>query len=104
MAGTQGATEELQEVVDFLHSPAGFLRLVQDEQGVPLSSSAAAAMDAQVQALLRRHYERACAILAENRAALEALALALIERETIDGAEALAIFEANGVDLPARAT
>src|SRR5512146_317705 len=62
--------------------------LIHDEQSVPLSAAAAAQMDAQVQALLARHYARAMAILTDNRAALEALAHALLERETVDGDEA----------------
>src|SRR5512146_1299680 len=74
--------------------------LIHDEQSVPLSSSAAATMDAEVQALLERLYTRACSILSENRPALEALARALLERETLDGPEAMKLFEQNGVELP----
>ncbi len=76
--------------------------LVHDEQSVPLSPSAAAGMDAEVQALLGRLYDRAREILTENRAALEALAQALLERETVDGPEAIALFETHGVELPGR--
>ncbi len=76
--------------------------LVHDEQSVPLSAGAAGRMDAEVQALLARLYDRAREILTENRAALEALARALLERETIDGPDAIALFEANGVELPGR--
>ena len=71
--------------------------LVYDEEGAPLSADAQARMDAQVQALLERLYARARDIIASNRAALEALAQALLERETIDGDEALAILERHGV-------
>src|SRR5512146_1712324 len=76
--------------------------LIHDEQSVPLSASAAATMDAEVQALLGRLYERARGILTDNRPALEALALALLERETIDGADALDILQSHGVELPGR--
>jgi cell division protease FtsH len=71
--------------------------LVYDEEGAPLSADAQSRMDAQVQQLLDRLYERARDIIANNRPALEALAAALLERETIDGDEALEILEEHGV-------
>ena len=76
--------------------------LIHDEQSVPLSADAAATMDAEVQGLLARLYERARAILSDNRPALEALAQALLQRETIDGSDALDLLQANGVELPGR--
>jgi len=76
--------------------------LVHDEQSLPLSADAAARMDTAVQALLARLYEQARSVLTENRPALEALAAALMERETVDGADALDLFQAHGVELPAR--
>jgi cell division protease FtsH len=71
--------------------------LVYDDEGAPLSADAQARMDTQVQALLERLYDRAREIVSSNRPALEALALALLERETIDGEEAVAILEEHGV-------
>ena len=38
----------------------------------------------------------------ERVAALEALAHALLERETLDGPDAMKLFEQNGVELPGR--
>jgi cell division protease FtsH len=71
--------------------------LVYDEDDAPLSAEALSRMDVQVQALLDRLYDRAREIISSNRPALEALAAALLERETLDGDEALAILDAHGV-------
>jgi cell division protease FtsH len=57
-------------------------------------------MDAQVQALLSSLYERTRGILTEHRGALDALANALLERETVDGAEALDVLHRHGVPMP----
>ncbi|MGQ0814085.1 MAG: ATP-dependent metallopeptidase FtsH/Yme1/Tma family protein [Gemmatimonadota bacterium] len=71
--------------------------LVYDEAAGPLSGDAQAKMDAQVNALLQRLYGQTRDIITRHRPALEALAQALLERETIDGAEALEILRAHGV-------
>jgi cell division protease FtsH len=77
--------------------------LVYDNQNAPLSAEAQARMDQQVAALLERLYARTRDIITEHRAALEALAAALLERETLEGDEALRIIAAAGtrVALPA---
>jgi cell division protease FtsH len=72
--------------------------LVADDQSAPLSADAQARMDDEVRVLLDRLYQRTLAVLTQHRAALDALATALIERETLDGAEALALFHAHGVE------
>jgi cell division protease FtsH len=56
-------------------------------------------MDAEVQALLERLYDQTRSILLDNRAALDALANALLERETLAGADAVALLEANGLKV-----
>jgi cell division protease FtsH len=71
--------------------------LVHDEANGPLSGDAQARMDADVQALLANMYERTREILTTHRASLDALAHALLERETLDGAEAMALLEEHGV-------
>ena len=77
--------------------------LIVDEDTGPLSADAQAEMDAQVRALLERLYGRTREIVARHRDALDALAQALLERETIDGEEALAILARHGVPLPGAA-
>ncbi len=75
--------------------------LIYDEAGAPLSGEAQARMDEQVNALLRRLYDETRSILMQHRPALEALAQALLERETLEGEEAMRILEENGVSIPA---
>ena len=70
--------------------------LVYDEQA-PLSGDAQARMDAEVRAMLDRLYARTREILLEHRPALNALAELLLERETVDGAEAMKLLEQHGV-------
>ncbi len=74
--------------------------LVYDDQA-PLSGDAQARMDAEVRAMLERLYERTREILLEHRAALDALAELLLQRETVDGAEAMEVLIQNGVPVPA---
>jgi cell division protease FtsH len=71
--------------------------LVHDDEAGPLSADTQARMDGEVQALLARLYERTRELLTTHRAALDALAEALLEKETLDGAEAVAILHAHGV-------
>ena len=71
--------------------------LVHDEQNAPLSGEAQARMDAQVSVLLQRLYGDTRTILAQHKPALEALAAALLERETIDGEDAVRILREHGV-------
>jgi cell division protease FtsH len=74
--------------------------LVYDEEAGPLSATTQAQMDDEVQDLLARLYERTRTILTEHRGALEALAHALLEKETVDGADALDVLRRHGVPLP----
>ncbi|CAN5664872.1 ATP-dependent zinc metalloprotease FtsH [soil metagenome] len=71
--------------------------LIHDDETGPLSADTQAHMDAEVQALLQRLYGRTREVLLQHRDALDALAAALIERETLDGVEAMAILEQHGV-------
>ncbi len=75
--------------------------LVYDETGAPLSGDAQAKMDQQVNALLTRLYDETRVIITRHRPALEALAQALLEQETIEGAEALDILANFDVPVPA---
>jgi cell division protease FtsH len=56
-------------------------------------------MDAQVAALLERLYARTREILTEHRGALEALAAALLEHETIEGDDALRLIAGAGAPV-----
>ncbi len=78
---------------------AGNGLLVHDENA-PLSGEAQARMDVEVRALLDRLYGSTREILTAHRAALDALAAALLDRETIDGDEAVAILIEHGVTVP----
>lgn len=71
--------------------------LVYDEQTAPLSGDAQARMDGQVNALLQKLYAQTREIMVRHKPALEALAQALLERETIDGPDAVEILRTNGV-------
>jgi cell division protease FtsH len=65
-----------------------------------LSAQAHARMDEEVKQILGRLYGKAIEVIRANRDALEALAQALLERETLDGADAVAVMDAHGVARP----
>ena len=71
--------------------------LIHDGEPGSLSPEAHARMDAEVRAILERLYAQTVALLAANREPLAALAVALLERETIDGPEAVEIMEEAGL-------
>ena len=73
--------------------------LIYDDAGAPLSGEAQSKMDQQVNALLQRLYEETREILTRHQPALEALAQALLERETIEGEEAVRILAEAGVPV-----
>jgi cell division protease FtsH len=75
--------------------------LVHDGEAGSLSADAHARMDREVHALLDRLYRRVREVMAANLPALNALAGALLERETLDGEEAIGLMEAHGLALPA---
>ncbi|HLU26171.1 MAG TPA: ATP-dependent zinc metalloprotease FtsH [Longimicrobiales bacterium] len=59
--------------------------------GRPFSETTAAAVDAEVMRIIRECHEEAKRLLQEHRPALEALARALLERETLDEEEILEV-------------
>jgi len=71
--------------------------LIHDGQPGALSPEAHSQMDREVQHLLDRLYGVARETLRANRPALDALAEALIERETLDGEEAIRLMEEHGL-------
>ena len=56
-------------------------------------------MDRDVRAIVEQLYERVKDAIERHRGALEALAEALLEKETLEGPEALAILQSGGVSL-----
>jgi ATP-dependent Zn protease len=68
-----------------------------DPHASPLSGESHAAMDRDVKEIVEGLYARVKGLLELHRAALEALARALLERETLTGEEAIAVFQANGI-------
>ncbi|HEX6747622.1 MAG TPA: AAA family ATPase [Longimicrobium sp.] len=107
-AVTSGAQSDLQQVNGVARKmvyqlgmgPQTGLLIHEGEPG-SLSGEAHAEMDREVRALLDRLYRQTVELLSANREALAALAVALLERETIDGAEAVEIMEEAGLTRPA---
>jgi cell division protease FtsH len=64
------------------------------------SEQTAQEIDQEVRSIIQRQYGRVKDLLGEKRDRLDALAKALVERETLDSEEILAVFE--GRDLPRR--
>jgi cell division protease FtsH len=67
------------------------------ESGGAVSGELHAAMDRDVRTIVEEMYARVRQGLTQHRSALDALAEALLDRETIEGAEALTLFHAHGV-------
>jgi cell division protease FtsH len=71
---------------------------------VDYSETTAVQIDAEVRRLLMDAYERARMLLRRNLAALHRVAEALLERESLDGAEIDEILQSVGAPGPAAAT
>jgi cell division protease FtsH len=74
--------------------------LIHDGEMGSLSPEAHARMDREVQGILERLYARTREVIADNREALAALAVALLERETVEGEEAVEIMDEAGMTRP----
>jgi cell division protease FtsH len=59
--------------------------------GRPYSESTAAAVDAEVRRIITESHEEATRLLRDHRRELDALAAALLDRETVDEDEILAV-------------
>jgi cell division protease FtsH len=64
-----------------------------------VSAELHAAMDRDVRAIVEQLYQRVKGAIERHREALEALAEALLAKETLEGPEALAILQSGGVSL-----
>ncbi|HEX9939207.1 MAG TPA: AAA family ATPase [Longimicrobium sp.] len=106
-AVTSGAQNDLQQVnavakrmVYQLGMGAETGLLIHEGDG-SLSGEAHAGMDREVRTMLEQLYRNTLELLRLNREPLAALAVALLERETIDGVEAVEIMEEAGLTRPA---
>jgi cell division protease FtsH len=104
---TSGAQSDLQQVNAIARKMVYQLGmgtetglLIHDGEQGSLSAEAHARMDREVRAMLERAYDRTREVILDNRESLAALAVALLERETIDGAEAVRIMEEAGLTRP----
>jgi ATP-dependent Zn protease len=75
----------------------GLVAFDERESGGAVSADLHAAMDRDVRAIVEQLYERVKGAIERHRDALEALAEALLEKETLEGSEALAILQSRGV-------
>jgi cell division protease FtsH len=107
-AVTSGAQSDLQQVNGIARKMVYQLGmgiatglLIHDGEPGSLSPDAHAAMDREVRAILESLYRSTLELLRLNREPLAALAVALLERETIDGVEAVEIMEEAGLTRPA---
>jgi len=107
-AVTSGAQSDLQQVNGIARKMVYQLGmgidtglLIHDGEPGSLSPDAHAAMDREVRAILESLYRNTVELLRTNREPLAALAVALLERETIDGVEAVEIMEEAGLTRPA---
>jgi cell division protease FtsH len=93
----QHATRIAKDMIYHLGMGRASGLMVYDTQNGPVSGDVHAAMDREVRELLDGMYARVRSVIEDNRTALEALAGALLERETLEGEEALRIMETNGL-------
>jgi cell division protease FtsH len=105
---TSGAQNDLQQVNGIARKMVYQLGmghdtglLIHDGEMGSLSPEAHARMDREVQGILARLYARTREVIDANRGALAALALALLERETVEGDEAVVIMDEAGMMRPA---
>jgi cell division protease FtsH len=101
---TSGAKNDLQQTTRIAREMVYHLGMgrttgliAHDAHTAPLSGESHAAMDRDVKEIVDALYDRVKGLLELHRPALEALARALLEHETLTGQEALAILDANGV-------
>lgn len=107
---TSGAASDLQHttriakqmVYRFGMGPTTGL-IVFDPDSGPLSSDTHTRMDQDVRAILESSYATVLDCMRVNRPALEALAEALLERETLSGSDAIEILHAAGLQRSERA-
>ncbi|HLS48020.1 MAG TPA: AAA family ATPase [Gemmatimonadales bacterium] len=107
---TSGARSDLQHVTRIAKEMVYHLGMgessglmVLDTQNGAASAETHALMDREVRNIIERLYARAVETARTYRTAIEALGAALLERETLDGHEALAIMTEHGLRGPSAA-
>jgi cell division protease FtsH len=102
---TSGAASDLQhttrtakQMVYRLGMGSSTGLITYDPESGPVSSDTHSRMDQDVRAILEASYARVLECVRQNRGALEALAEALLERETLTGAEAIEIMAKAGLE------
>jgi cell division protease FtsH len=105
---TSGAASDLQhttrvakQMVYRLGMGASAGLMVYDPESGPVSAETHGRMDQDVREMLDQAYSRVLDCLRTHRAALEALADALLERETLTGDEAISVMESAGLSRAA---
>jgi cell division protease FtsH len=107
-AVTSGAKADLQHTTRVAREmvyklgmgPTTGLVAFDDREGsAAVSGELHAAMDRDVRAIVEALYDRVRDAIDRHRTALEALAEALLDRETLEGAEALTILQSHGVTM-----
>ncbi|MBA3659119.1 MAG: ATP-dependent zinc metalloprotease FtsH [Gemmatimonadales bacterium] len=105
-AVTSGAKADLQHTTRVaremvyklgMGTTTGLVAFDERESAGAVSAELHASMDRDVGALVEELYSRVRQAIAEHRSALEALAKCLLERETLEGAEVMALFTSHGV-------
>jgi cell division protease FtsH len=107
---TSGASSDLQQTTRIAKQMVYRLGMgpttgliVFDPDSGPVSSDTHIRMDQDVRAILESSYNAVLDCMRVNRAALEALADALLERETLSGTEAIDIMRGAGLEVRQRA-
>jgi cell division protease FtsH len=95
-----GMSEKLGPLAYGKREEAVFLGRDYGSRQQDYSEQTAQEIDQEVRAIIQRQYSRVKDLLGEYRPKLEALARALVERETLDAEEIKAVYE--GRDLPRR--
>jgi ATP-dependent Zn protease len=105
---TSGAASDLQhttrvakQMVYRLGMGAATGLMVYDPDSGPVSAETHGRMDQDVREMLDQAYGRVLDCLRTHRAALEALADALLERETLTGEQAIGVMESAGLSRAA---
>jgi cell division protease FtsH len=97
-----GMSEKLGPLAFFEEQGEVFLGRDVSHRQRNFSEKTAIDIDEEVRAIITEQYQRARAILVENKPALDRIALALLERETLDGEQVDQLVKGNALPPPAK--